>query len=353
MSLSNKVRDLLLSALGSPEARDELITEVETGSGSLSNILAGTNITLSLVNGQLTINAGDIDSNVSSLNTLTGAVVLSAGSNITITPSGNTLTIASTGGGVTSVGASSPLASSGGTTPSISLTGIVGLTNGGTGQATANDGLNALLPTQTSNSGKVLQTDGTNTSWQTVSGSGANTALSNLSSVAFNTSLIPDTNIAYDIGSSSSNIQNLYVGHYIYNTSLLAIDVLNDYLYDNNNTGNLIVDWSSCILQDSTNANVSINWNTRQLFNSSGSLVMTFDDLVTYDTSGNESIDWNGRLLWANDGGTLMADWHDPSVTTVIKYIPTDSSKWSGNPATIGEAIDRLAAVVGTATPIP
>lgn len=41
-----------------------------------------------------------INSGVTSLNTLTGALILAAGSNITITPSGgNTLTIASTGGG--------------------------------------------------------------------------------------------------------------------------------------------------------------------------------------------------------------------------------------------------------------
>jgi hypothetical protein len=38
-------------------------------------------------------------SGVTSLNTLTGALTLAAGSNITITPSGHTLTIASTGGG--------------------------------------------------------------------------------------------------------------------------------------------------------------------------------------------------------------------------------------------------------------
>lgn len=43
------------------------------------------------------------------------------------------------------------------------------ITAGGTGQTTANNGLNALLPTQTSNAGKYLQTDGTNTSWQSVS----------------------------------------------------------------------------------------------------------------------------------------------------------------------------------------
>ena len=35
---------------------------------------------------------------VSSINGLTGAVVLSAGANVTLTPAGNTITIASTGG---------------------------------------------------------------------------------------------------------------------------------------------------------------------------------------------------------------------------------------------------------------
>jgi hypothetical protein len=43
--------------------------------------------------------------------------------------------------------------------------GTVPIANGGTGQITANGALNALLPSQTGNSGKILQTDGTNTSW--------------------------------------------------------------------------------------------------------------------------------------------------------------------------------------------
>ena len=39
---------------------------------------------------------------------------------------------------------------------------------GGTGQTSASNTLNALLPLQTSNSGKVLSTDGTDTSWFTI-----------------------------------------------------------------------------------------------------------------------------------------------------------------------------------------
>jgi hypothetical protein len=50
------------------------------------------------------------------------------------------------------------------------VTGTVAIANGGTGQTTATAAINALLPSQTSQNGKYLTTDGTNTSWATVSG---------------------------------------------------------------------------------------------------------------------------------------------------------------------------------------
>ena len=50
------------------------------------------------------------------------------------------------------------------------LTGTLGIAGGGSGKTTANDALNAFLPTQTGNNTKVLQTDGTNTSWQAAAG---------------------------------------------------------------------------------------------------------------------------------------------------------------------------------------
>ncbi len=52
------------------------------------------------------------------------------------------------------------------------ISGTLAVAKGGTGQTTAAAGLNALLPTQSGNSGKVLQTDGSAATWQTVSGSG-------------------------------------------------------------------------------------------------------------------------------------------------------------------------------------
>ncbi len=43
--------------------------------------------------------------------------------------------------------------------------GVLPINSGGTNASTANDALNNLLPSQTGNSGKILSTDGTNTSW--------------------------------------------------------------------------------------------------------------------------------------------------------------------------------------------
>ncbi len=45
------------------------------------------------------------------------------------------------------------------------VTGILPIANGGTGNNNATDAINALLPTQTGNNGKFLQTNGANTSW--------------------------------------------------------------------------------------------------------------------------------------------------------------------------------------------
>ena len=49
------------------------------------------------------------------------------------------------------------------------ITGTLPIVNGGTGQTTANAGLNALLPAQASQANKYLQTDGTNSSWDAIS----------------------------------------------------------------------------------------------------------------------------------------------------------------------------------------
>lgn len=63
------------------------------------------------------------------------------------------------------------------------VTGTLPIANGGTGQTTANAAFNALVPSQTGNSGEYLTTDGTNTAWAPIV-SGA--SLSNDTSTATN-----------------------------------------------------------------------------------------------------------------------------------------------------------------------
>jgi hypothetical protein len=103
---------------------------------------------------------------------------LTGGTNVTITNGNGSITIDATagGGGVSSFSAGTTgLTPSTGATGAVTLAGTLGVANGGTGQTTANAALNALLPSQASNSGKVLSTDGANTSWITAGGGGGGT----------------------------------------------------------------------------------------------------------------------------------------------------------------------------------
>jgi hypothetical protein len=101
------------------------------------------------------------------LSTVTaGDILYASGSNTLARLAG-----ASTTGSVLLSGATAP---SWGKVPlTTHVTGTLPVANGGTGASTATGAINALLPSQTGNGNKVLQTDGSNVSWQTVaSGTG-------------------------------------------------------------------------------------------------------------------------------------------------------------------------------------
>jgi hypothetical protein len=63
------------------------------------------------------------------------------------------------------------------TSTGLQLSNALGIAYGGTGETTANGALNALLPNQATNNGKVLSTDGSNTSWISAGGSGTVTSV--------------------------------------------------------------------------------------------------------------------------------------------------------------------------------
>lgn len=79
---------------------------------------------------------------------------------------GNTIATGYGGTGLTTFGSANYALYS--TSSSALAAGTLPIAAGGTGQTTANTALNALLPSQSTNSGKYLTTDGSNSSWATV-----------------------------------------------------------------------------------------------------------------------------------------------------------------------------------------
>ena len=130
-----------VTALSAASFRTAIGAGTSSASGTVTSIATTSPITGGTITG-----TGTIGINASSLNTASFVVQRDVSGNF----AAGTITATLTGNAT-------------------NVTGIVAIANGGTGQVTANAAVNALLPSQTSNSGKYLTTDGTNSSWGTVS----------------------------------------------------------------------------------------------------------------------------------------------------------------------------------------
>jgi hypothetical protein len=122
--------------------------------------------TLNLGGAATAVNIGAATGTATVANTTLAAKAITASTTLNVTGA-STLTGAVTAtAGVTGPITSSSVAITGG-----SITGITDLAvaDGGTGASTAAGGLNNLLPSQTGNANKYLQTDGTNATWDAVS----------------------------------------------------------------------------------------------------------------------------------------------------------------------------------------
>ena len=116
---------------------------------------------------------------------------------------------------------------------------------GGTGQTTTGNTLNALLPSQAGNSGKILSTDGTNTTWTTAASPG-------LPSSSISSNITLSSNYKYFVNTSASRTLTLpsspSVGDeiYIYDASGTAatynITISRNSNYINGAASNFIVD---------------------------------------------------------------------------------------------------------------
>jgi hypothetical protein len=115
-------------------------------------------VNTNLANGELALNTADMKlyaKNSSGVVTLLASNASTGATVSSVAVSGGSTGLTTSGGPITSSG-------------TITLAGTLAIANGGTGQTTSTLAFNALAPSQSSNSGKYLTTDGTNTSWAVV-----------------------------------------------------------------------------------------------------------------------------------------------------------------------------------------
>lgn len=102
--------------------------------------------------------------------------------------------------------------------PMGAVSGTLAIANGGTGQTTQQAAIDALVPTQSAQSGKVLQTDGANVSWQTPASGGATIELDNLGTTALGGvaltgtgNVVPENNLSSSLGFNNKiwNVANI------------------------------------------------------------------------------------------------------------------------------------------------
>lgn len=130
--------------------------------GSFS--LTGGDVTLTSPGGSILSLPGS-----GTLSTLAGSETFT---NKSIDATSNTLTNIGNASISTSAGIAYSKLALAGSIQNSDLVGPVSIAKGGTGAITATAALTALLPSQTGNAGKVLQTNGTTASWQTGGGGG-------------------------------------------------------------------------------------------------------------------------------------------------------------------------------------
>jgi hypothetical protein len=124
-----------------------------------------TTTTLNLGGAATAVNIGAATGTATVANTTLAAKAITASTTLAVTGTSTLTGLVTATAGVTGPLTSSNVAITGG-----SITGITDLAvaDGGTGASTAAGALNNLLPSQTSNANKYLQTDGTNATWDAI-----------------------------------------------------------------------------------------------------------------------------------------------------------------------------------------
>jgi hypothetical protein len=191
---------------------------------------------------------------------------------------------------------------------SIITSGTFAIANGGTGQTTAQNARNALLPSQGGNGTKFLQTDGTNVSWQAAAGTVTSFSAGTLSplfttSVATNTTTPALTFILTNAPATSwfGNATGSS-GAPSYNTSAIPASMLPTNI-------------SYGVTGVGTSGTVNLDWSTRSAFTTtqSNNITFTFSNatagqmiIIRVTSGGNFTVAWPAAVLWTSGSEPVM-----------------------------------------------
>lgn len=198
------------------------------------------------------------------------------------------------------------------------------LTEGGTGQTSATNALNSLLPSQVDNSGKYLKTDGSTVSWNTISGggytqiatgtlsSGTSITISNIPTTYKNLVLVfnnidVSANTDFTLSATRYTGRALYTGTTVYQSTYNAGGVT----WGNNQTS------------------IKLNWTGGAVQHSTG---YYFNSLITFpqyaDPSSQDARFFTVQSNWNNGGypsftqlnGNLTSTFADPRQITELVF---------------------------------
>ena len=154
-----------LTATGTTNLTSPAVTTGITTPSTTFALVNTTATTVNLAGAATAVNIGAATGTATVNNTTLAAKAITASTTLAVTGTSTLTGLVTATAGVTGPLTSSNVAITGG-----SITGITDLAvaDGGTGASTAAGGLNNLLPSQTSNANKYLQTDGTNAAWDAI-----------------------------------------------------------------------------------------------------------------------------------------------------------------------------------------
>lgn len=202
------------------------------------------------------------------------------------------------------------------------VTGTVQILHGGTGQTTANDAFNALAPDQTTNAGKFLTTDGTNTSWATVGGGGM---VYPGAGVAVSTGTGWDTSITLGMGvqtwletPTSANLaaavtdetgtgalvfaDNAFMSYTTFTTDV-TVNTLTLGIGPGNDSSNCVFGWGAYAANTIGSANVAIGYQSMAANTDGGANVAIGLLSLGSNTSGSSNVAVGLQTLYANTIG--------------------------------------------------